>query len=231
MSEGLSIMALKLMGKKRGMIQVFDDKGNVIVGTVIEAQPNIVTQIKTKETDGYNAIQLSFEKVTVKDPRTLDRRTTKPMRGHFAKASVEPRKHLAESRIDTVNEFTLGQEIGVDLFSDIGFVDVIGHTKGKGYQGVMKLYGFAGGPASHGSSFHRHAGSTGMRTTPGRRFPGGKNASHMGDEQRTVQNVQVIQVHSAENVIIVKGQVPGPVNGLVYISQAVKKAKKKHGKN
>lgn len=224
-------MALKLMGKKRGMIQVFDDKGNVIVCTVIEAEPNVITQVKTKEKDGYTAIQTSFEKVKVKDPRTLDRRTTKPMRGHFAKASVEPRKHLVESRVEAVDEFNLGQELNVDMFADVPFVDVIGLTKGKGYQGVMKKYGFAGGPASHGSSFHRHAGSTGMRTTPGRCFPGAPRASHMGYEQKTVQNVQVIQVHSAENVLVVKGQVPGPVNGLVYISQAVKKTKpKKHAK-
>ncbi|HRD55033.1 MAG TPA: 50S ribosomal protein L3, partial [Parachlamydiaceae bacterium] len=172
-------MALKLMGKKRGMIQVFDNKGNVVAATVIEAEPNIITQIKTKEKDGYNAIQTSFEKVKVKDARTLNKRATKPMRGHFAKASVEPRKHLVESRIDAVEEFNLGQEINVDVFAEVGFVDVIGLTKGKGYQGVMKLYGFGGGPASHGSSFHRHAGSTGMRTTPGRCFPGGKRASHM----------------------------------------------------
>lgn len=222
-------MALKLMGKKRGMIQVFDNKGNVVAATVIEAEPNIITQIKTKEKDGYNAIQTSFEKVKVKDARTLNKRATKPMRGHFAKASVEPRKHLVESRIDAVEEFNLGQEINVDVFAEVGFVDVIGLTKGKGYQGVMKLYGFGGGPASHGSSFHRHAGSTGMRTTPGRCFPGGKRASHMGYEQKTVQNVEIVQIHSAENVIVVRGQIPGPVNGLVYISQAVKKTKPKKG--
>lgn len=224
-------MALKLMGKKRGMIQVFDDKGNVIVATVVEAEPNIITQIKTKETDGYNAIQSSFEKVKVKDPRTLSRRTTKSLRGHFAKASVEPRKYLVESRIDEVDQFNVGQEINVDVFADAAFVDVMGMTKGKGYQGVIKLHGYGGGPASHGSSFHRHAGSTGMRTTPGRCFPGGKRASHMGYEQKTVQNVQVLGIHSAENVIVLKGQVPGPVNSLVYISKAVKKSKpKKHAK-
>ncbi len=224
-------MALKLMGRKRGMTQVFDDKGNVIAATVIEVEPNVISQIKTKETDGYNAIQLSFEKVIVKDPRTLARRSTKPMRGHFAKASVEPRKHLIESRVDAVNDFTLGQEISIELFAEQAFVDVTGTSKGKGYQGVMKLHNFAGGPASHGSSFHRHAGSTGMRTTPGRCFPGGKRASHMGHEQKTVQNIEVVRVDGAENVIIVKGQVPGPVNGLVYISSAVKKTKpKKHAK-
>lgn len=222
---------LKLMGKKRGMTQVFDDKGNVVAATVIEVEPNVVSQIKTKETDGYNAIQLSFEKVKVKDPRTLTRRTTKPMRGHFAKASVEPRKYLVESRVDAVNDFTLGQEISIEMFAEQPFVDVTGTSKGKGYQGMIKLHNYGGGPASHGSSFHRHAGSTGMRTTPGRCFPGGKRASHMGHEQKTVQNIEVVRVDSAENVIIVRGQVPGPVNGLVYIATAVKKTKlKKHAK-
>lgn len=222
-------MALKLMGKKRGMTMLFDDKGQSIVGTVIEVEPNVVTQIKTKDTDGYAAIQLGFEKVKVKDPRTIDRRVTKPLRGHYKKASVEPRKYLAESRLENVDGYTIGQEIGVGALADFPFVDATGISKGKGYQGVMKKFHFAGGPASHGSGFHRHAGSTGMRTTPGRCFPGGKRASRMGYEQITVQNLEVVKVDADENIIVVKGQVPGPRNGLVYLSQAVKKpnAKKK----
>lgn len=223
-------MALKLMGKKRGMTMLFDDKGHTIVGTIIEVEPNVVTQIKTKDTDGYTAIQLGFEKVKVKDPRTMDRRVAKPQRGHYTKAAVEPRRYLAESRLEDVENYTVGQEIGVAVFAELAFVDATGVSKGKGYQGVIKLHNYAGGPASHGSSFHRHAGSRGMRTTPGRVFPGGKAASHMGHEQKTVQNLEVVKVDAEENIIVVKGQVPGPRNGLVYLSQAVKKphAKKKN---
>jgi len=222
-------MALKLMGKKRGMTQIFDEVGNVVVGTVIEVEPNVVTQIKSKENDGYTAIQTSFEKVKVKDPRTLDRRTTKPLRGHYKKASVEPRKYLTESRLENVEEYSVGQELTVGLFSDVAFVDATGVSKGKGYQGVMKRHNFAGGPASHGSGFHRHAGSTGMRSTPGRGLPGGKKAGQMGNEQVTVQNLEVVKVFEEDNIIVVKGQVPGARNGLIYLSKAVKKtnAKKK----
>jgi len=220
-------MALKLMGKKRGMMQLFDDNGNVIVGTVIEAEPNVITQIKTKEKDGYNAIQLGFDEVKVKNEKTIENRVTKPLRGHFAKATVAPRRHLAESRLDKVDDYSVGQEVNVGIFSDVAFLDVTGVSIGKGYQGVIKKHNFAGGPAAHGSSFHRHAGSTGMRSTPGRCLPGGKRASHMGDEQKTVQNTKVVRVDVEENLIIVKGQIPGPRNGLVYFQSAVKKTKAK----
>jgi len=213
------------MGKKRGMIQYFDETGNAIVGTVIEAQPNVIAQIKTKESDGYNAVQLGFEKVVVKDKRTMDKRVTKPLRGHFQKNSIEPRRFLSESRIENVTDYALGQEISVSAFVENEYVDVMAQSKGKGYQGVIKLHGYSGGPASHGSGFHRHAGSTGMRSTPGRCLPGGPRPSHMGDDRVTVQNLKVVMVNPEENVIIVQGAVPGPRNGLVYISQAVKKQK------
>jgi len=217
------------MGKKRGMMQLFDDKGNVIACTVIEAQPNVVTQIKTKENDGYEAIQLGFDTIIVKDPRTMAKRSTKPLVGHYKKAGVEPRRHLTESRVEKTDEYSLGQEISVAEFAEVPFVDVCGMSKGKGYQGVMKKYNFAGGPASHGSSFHRHAGSTGMRSTPGRCLPNGPRASHMGYERNTVQNLRVVAVYPEENVILVEGAVPGPRNGLVYLTTAIKKtAKKKH---
>lgn len=221
--------SLRLMGTKRGMMQVFDDKGNVVICTVIQAEPNVVTQIKTKENDGYNALQLGFEKLTTNDPRTIQKRVSKPLRGHFEKASTEPRRHLAETRMDAIDGFTLGQEITVSEFNEIPYIDATAMSKGKGYQGVMKLHNFRGGPASHGSSFHRHAGSTGMRSTPGRCLPGGKRASHMGDDKITVQNVRVVAVHPEENVILLEGQVPGPRGGLVYLSPAKKKsvAKKK----
>lgn len=223
-------MALTMMGKKRGMTQLFDEKGNVVVCTVIQAEPNVVTQIKTKEADGYTAIQLGFEKVAGKTQYTIEARTKKPRLGHFKKAGVEPRRYLLESRVNSQDEYQLGQEIGVDSFNEIEFVDATAISKGKGYQGVMKRHNFAGGPASHGSGFHRHAGSTGMRSTPGRGLPGGKKAGQMGNERVTVQNLQVVKVDSENHLIVVKGQVPGPRNGLVYLAQAKKKMPKKSHK-
>lgn len=216
-------MALKLMGKKRGMTQLFDDKGNIIVCTVIEAEPNVVTQVKTKESDGYNAIQLGFSKVKSKNQHTIEARTKKPQLGHFKKAGVEPRSHLSETKVDQIGDYAPGQEIGVAAFKDTKFIDATAVSKGKGYQGVMKRWGFAGGPASHGSSFHRHAGSTGMRSTPGRGLPGGKKAGQMGNKWITVQNLKVVMVNEDDHLIIVQGQVPGPKNGLVYIAPATKK--------
>lgn len=218
----------KLMGKKRGMTQLFDDQGHAIPCTVIEAEPNVIAQIKTVETDGYNAIQIAFDKIQLKDPRTIDARSTKPLQGHYKKAGIEPRRHLTELRLDTVDGFEVGQELNATIFNDIAYVDVTAISKGKGYQGVIKLHNYAGGPAAHGSSFHRHAGSTGMRTSPGRCLPGGKRASHMGLNRQTVQNLRVIKV--LDNCIVVEGQVPGPRNGLVFVTNAVKKqiTKKKH---
>jgi len=223
-------MALTMMGKKRGMIQLFDEKGNAIVCTVIQVEPNVVTQVKTKDTDGYDAIQLGFEKVAGKTQQTIERRTGKPQGGHFKKAGVEPRRFLIESRLDSTTDYTVGQEIGVDVFSEIKLVDATAISKGKGYQGVMKRHNFAGGPASHGSSFHRHAGSTGQRSTPGRGLPGGKKAGQMGNKRITVQNLEVVKIDTENQVILVKGQVPGARGGLVYIKNAVKKTVKKSHK-
>lgn len=216
-------MALRLMGKKKGMTQLFNEQGNIVVCTVIEVEPNVITQVKTKEKDGYTAVQLGSQKITTKDERTLVRRVLKPRMGHFKKAGTTPRRHLAETRVDSISEYSAGQEIGAEHFADIVYVDVMGRSKGKGYQGVMKKHNFAGGPAAHGSSFHRKAGSTGMRSTPGRSLPGGPRASHMGHERKTVQNVKVHKVLKDENLIVVEGSIPGPNNGLVYISAAVKK--------
>lgn len=222
---------LRLMGKKRGMTQLFDDKGNAIVCTVIEAEPNVITQIKTVETDGYQAVQLGFEKVIVNDERTIQKRVTKPLRGHFGKAGVAPRRYMSESEAEHVEGYTVGQEIGIDTYAEIPYVDICGTSKGKGFQGTIKKYNYAGGPASHGSGFHRHAGSTGMRSTPGRCFPGGPRPSHMGDERKTVQSLRVVSIVPESNVLLVEGQVPGARNGLVYISPAIKKLHaKKHKK-
>ncbi len=213
---------LKLMGKKRGMTQVFDEKGNMITCTVIELEKNVVTQIKTKENDGYSALQLGFERIVANDPRTVERRAKKPLAGHFKKAGVEPRRHLNESRLDDVSMYQVGQEIGVEAFVGMTHVDVSGRSKGKGYAGVMKKYHFRGGPASHGSGFHRHRGSQGMRSTPGRVLPGKPQASHMGDENVTVENLKVIKIDEEKNLIIVEGAVPGPVDNLVFVKLAKK---------
>lgn len=215
----------KLMGKKIGMTQIFDDNGNSITCTVIEVEPNVVTQIKTKESDGYNAIQIGCEEIKVKDERTLPKRVTNPLLGHYKKAGVQPRRHLTEVRLDSVEGYTLGQEIKASIFEKDDYIDATAISKGKGYQGVIKLHNFAGGPAAHGSGFHRHAGSTGMRSTPGRCLPGGPRPSHMGSDRITVQNIQVVLVK--DNLIILKGQVPGSRNGLVYITEAQKKTRKK----
>lgn len=218
-------MSRKLMGKKLGMTQLFDEKGHAVVCTVIQVEPNVVTQIKTKESDGYNAIQIGFDKVVVKDERTMAKRVTMQLVGHYKKAGVEPRRHLTEVRMDSVDAYTLGQEINADIFEVDDYVDATAISKGKGYQGVIKLHNFAGGPAAHGSSFHRHAGSTGHRSTPGRCFPGGPRASHMGLDRKTVQNIKVVRVQ--DDLLILKGQVPGSRNGLVYVTEAQKKSKRK----
>lgn len=223
-------MTLKLMGKKRGMVQLFDEAGNIVVCTVIEAEPNVVTQIKTVDNDGYSAVQLGFEKIQANDPRTIEARAKKPQVGHFRKAGVEPRRYLTETRLENTEGYTLGQEFGVGMFTEITYIDATATSIGKGYQGVMKLHHFSGGPAAHGSSFHRHAGSTGMRSTPGRCLPGGKRASHMGAERITVQNLRVVMVKEEDNLIIVEGQVPGPRNGLIYFAEAKKKPTQKKTK-
>lgn len=207
------------MGKKQGMTRLFDEKGNHVVCTVISAEPNVITQIRRKEVDGYEAVQLSAVKVK---PSKL-RNVSKPLQGHYAKASVEPRVHVAESRVKNPDDFQVGQEVGVSYFADVTFVDVAGVSKGKGHQGVIKRHHFAGGPASHGSGFHRHGGSTGMRSTPGRCLPGQKKSGRMGGEAVTTQNLRVVRVDEEKQVILVEGSIPGARGGLVYVSKAIKK--------
>lgn len=216
-------MALKLMGKKRGMTHFFDEKGNVVVCTVIEMEPNVVTQIKTQDKDGYDAVQLGFEKVTTKDARTIERRVTKPMRGHFGKAGVEPRRHVLESRLTDVSGYEVGQEFDVTAFNEIKYIDASATSIGKGYQGAMKLHNFRGMPASHGAKKnHRSLGSTGSISIGNRK--GGKKAAQMGNRQVTVQSLEVVEIIPEENVVVVKGSIPGPKNGVVTMKQAVKKA-------
>jgi large subunit ribosomal protein L3 len=219
----MKVKLLKLMGKKRGMIQLFDDNGHAHACTVIEVQPNVITQVKTKENDGYTALQLASDEIIVKDQRTIGKRVTKPLLGHFKKANVAPRKHIAESALDSVDEYEVGQTLGLEAFQGIAYIDATATSKGKGFQGVIKRHNFAGGPASHGSGFHRHGGSTGMRSSPGRCLPGQKMPGHMGSEVTTVQSLKVISLDAKECIIVVEGSVPGPRDGLVYISSAIKR--------
>jgi large subunit ribosomal protein L3 len=210
-------MPLTLIGQKKGMAQVFDQDGKLIVCTVILAEPNTVLQIKRKETHGYNGIQLGGVPMT----KSQAARAKKPIKGHFAKVQVEPCSVIHESRLDEVDGFQIGQKLDASVFADAKFVDVEGVSKGKGFQGVMKLFNMAGGPGAHGSGFHRHMGSTGMRSTPGRCFPGGKRASRMGGDRKTVQNLRVVAIKG--NLLLVEGAVPGAPSGIVYIRKAKKK--------
>lgn len=219
-------MTLKLMGRKRGMMQVFDPTGKMIPCTVIEVEPNIITQVKTIETDGYNAVQVAADAYNVDDQRTLEKRISKPLCGHFKKANVAPRRELQETRVEKPEEFSVGQEITIAHFKDVAHIDARALTIGKGFAGVMKRWGFKGMRATHGvSAVHRSGGSTGNRSTPGRCFKGKKMPGHMGAKMRTVQNLEVIEVNEADRVILVKGAVPGPKNGFVTIQPAIKRQK------
>ncbi len=214
------------MGKKKGMMQAFDDKGNVVVCTVIHAEPNVVSMIKNKETDGYESIQLSAIKLTAPKARNA----SKPKKGFFEKINVEPRRYLKESRVNDSAQYSIGQEVGVGYFTDCNYVDVSAVSKGKGHQGVIKRHNFAGGPASHGSGFHRHGGSCGMRSTPGRCLPGQKKSGRMGGEKVTVQNLKIVRVDVEKQVILVEGAVPGARESLVYIAKAKKISASKQNK-
>lgn len=205
-----------ILGEKLGMTQVWDENNRVIPVTVVKAGPNVVTQVRTPEVDGYSAIQLAFGQV---DPR----RVNQPMLGHFAKAGVTPRRHLLELRYDNASEYTLGQELGADTFEAGATIDVTGVTKGKGFAGTMKRHNFSGQGASHGNhKHHRTPGSIGSCTFPGRVFKGLRMSGHMGHEQVTTLNLEVVQADLERNLLLVKGSVPGPNGGVVIIRNAVK---------
>ena len=214
-------MSLTLMGQKKGMAQVFDNEGKMIVCTVIHVEPNPIVQIKRSEPDGYHAIQVGGVALS----KSRANKMTKPLKGHFAKANVPGHWRLKESRVENVDSYQIGQSLDLSLLNDISHVDVQGVSKGKGFQGVIKLHGFAGGPGAHGSGFHRHAGSTGQRTTPGRCYPNGKRASRMGGDVQTTQNLRVVAIK--DNLLLVEGAVPGARGAVVYITAAKKKQLKK----
>ena len=207
-----------VLGTKLGMTQVWDDAGRLVPVTVVQVGTNVVTQIRTVETDGYSAVQLGFGQT---DPR----RVTQPLRGHFEKAGVTPRRRVAEFRTADAAEYNLGQEITADAFEAGTIVDVVGTTKGKGTAGVMKRHGFAGVSASHGAHRnHRKPGSIGGAATPGRVFRGQRMAGRMGNARQTVQNLTIHAVDAEKGLLLVSGAVPGPKGGLVVVRSAAKGA-------
>jgi len=208
-----------ILGKKVGMSQIFTPEGTVVPVTVIEAGPCTVVQKKNVISDGYNALQLGYQKLT------KTKKVTKPMLGHFKKNNLEPYKILKEVKVDNPDEYEIGQEITVEVFEEGDVVDVQGRSIGKGFQGVMKRYNFGGGPSSHGSNFHRAPGSIGMCEFPGETPKGRKMPGRMGGKKVTTQGIKVVKVMPEKNLILVKGSVPGHKNATVYVRETSKKRK------
>ena len=204
-----------IIGRKVGMTQIFDEKGNVIPVTVIEAGPCVVAQVKTVETDGYDAIQLGFGEIK-------DKHINKPEKGHFAKAKLALKKHLREFRLDSIENINVGDELKADTFAAGDQLDIQGTSKGKGFQGVIKRHGQSRGPMGHGSMYHRRPGSMGPTSTPGRVFKGKKLPGHMGSQTITIQNLEVVRVDLDKNVILVKGSVPGAKGAILKLKTSVK---------
>lgn len=202
-----------IYGTKIGMTQLFDEDGKVIPVTVVQAAPNKVCQVKTAATDGYEAVQLGFG--TVKENKV-----NKPMTGHFAKQGVEPVRYLREVRVADATEHAVGEEVSVANFAEVKKVDVTGTSKGKGFAGVMRRYGFGGGPGGHGAHFHRAPGSVGQCAYPSRVFKGVRLPGHMGCDTVTTKNLEVVRVDEDMNLIMLKGAVPGGKNGVVRIRMA-----------
>ena len=210
-------MKKAILATKIGMTQIFGENGVFIPVTVLQAGPCAVTQVKTAKTDRYNAVQVGFGEIR-------DVLVNKPRKGHFAKAGVANRRFLKEFRFDNAADYKVGQEIKVDIFAEGDRVDATGTTKGKGFQGAIKRHGLSRGPMGHGSKYHRHAGSNGPATTPGRVFKGKHMPGQMGHVRATVQNLEVVKVDVEKNLLLIKGAVPGPKKALVMIKETVKSA-------
>ncbi|KYH28811.1 MULTISPECIES: 50S ribosomal protein L3 [Clostridium] len=208
-------MKKAILGRKLGMTQIFDESGKVIPVTVVEAGPCVVTQKKTEEKDGYNAIQVGFGDIR-------EKLVNKPKKGHFAKAGVAPKRILKEFRLENIEGYEVGSEIKVDIFEKGEKVDVSGVSKGKGFQGTIKRWNFSRGPMAHGSKYHRGVGSMGASSYPSRTFKNKKMPGHMGHRNTTVLNLEVVKVMPEKNVILIKGGIPGPNKGYVVIRNTVK---------
>lgn len=209
-------MSRGIIGRKLGMTQVYSQEGDVLPVTVIEAGPCAVIQKKTLVNDGYNALQLGFS-------QKKKNKINKPLEGHLKKHKASPYGYLKEFKVEKVDDYQEGEKITVDVFNAGDFVDVTGISKGKGFAGVVKRWGFRGGPGAHGSMFHRAPGSIGASAYPSRVFKGKKMPGRLGGDRVTVQNIQVIEVKPNENLILLKGAVPGSRNGVVIIRSSVKK--------
>lgn len=203
-------MGIGLLGNKIGMTQIFDESGNIVPVTILKVGPCIVTQIKTKVKDGYDAIQVGYS-------YSSNKSLTQPQLGHLQKSNIQPLKYLKEFRIDANAEFEIGQVINVDLLSPGQLVNIKGKTIGKGFSGLQKRHNFTRGPMTHGSKNHRAPGSIGMGTTPGRVLPGKKMAGQLGNKVTTIKNLKVIQLNSKENILVLKGSIPGKPGNLVSI--------------
>jgi len=208
-----------LLGKKLGMTQIFTEDDRVIPVTVIEAEDCVVTQVKNEKKDGYRSVQLGYGAIR-------DKLVNKPLKGHFDKAKVKPKRHLAEIRIGEKDEFKAGQVIKVDVFAVGDRADIVGVSKGKGYAGVIKRWGFRGGPGGHGSHFHRAPGAIGACASPSRVFKGKKLPGQKGNSRVTIQNLEIVGVDTEQSLLLIKGNVPGSKNSLVMIKESVKKSKK-----
>ena len=202
-----------IYGKKIGMTQIWDENDNIVPVTVIVAEPNKVCQVKTAATDGYEAVQLGFGAIKAK-------KVNKPMAGHFAKQGTEPTRYLREVRVEDAAQYHVGDLHTVEAFADVKKVDVTGTSKGKGFQGVMKRHGFGGGPGYHGSHFHRAPGSIGQCATPSRVLKGVRLPGHMGCDTVTVKNLELVRIDAEQNLMLIKGSVPGGKNGIVRIRRA-----------
>lgn len=227
-------MKKAILATKVGMTQIFNEDGSLIPVTVLQAGPCVVTQVKTMDNDGYSAVQVGFvdkkEKIINKDKggkkEVIHRHgVNKPLQGHFKKAGVSSKRYVRELKLENAEEFALGNEIKADIFEVGDRVDATAISKGKGFQGAIKRHGQHRGPMAHGSKFHRHQGSNGSATTPGRVFKGKGMPGHMGHERVTVQNLQVVRVDAENNLILIKGSVPGPRKSLVTIKETVKAGK------
>ncbi len=201
---------LGTLGEKVGMTQYYEESGAAVGATVIKAEPAVVVQVKTMEKDGYRGVQLGY-----KD--TEKRKLTKPMKGHFDKHNVSPKKFLAEFRVEDPSQYSSGDEVTVGNFEEGSYVDVTGNSKGKGFQGVVKRWDFSGGPKTHGSRFHRKPGSIGMCVEPGRVLKGKKLPGRTGNEKVTIQNLKVLRVDPEEDLLVIKGSVPGPRENILRI--------------